>query len=63
VGRTRSGVAREPTDEDIARIHELKVEDFAIDVDKFQLPSHRNPLSRQEMAAAVESFISTIRSQ
>jgi type IV secretion system protein VirD4 len=53
---------REPTAEDIERIHELKVEDFAIDVDKLQFPLHGNPLSDQEMAAAVESFISTMRS-
>ena len=54
---------REPTDESIESIHELKLEDFAIDVDRIQIPADGNPMSDQEMAAAVESFISAIRSQ
>ena len=54
---------REPTAEDVARISELTLEDFAIDVDKVEFPTHGNPMSDQEMATAVESFISAIRTQ
>jgi hypothetical protein len=54
---------REPTDGDIERIHELKLEDFAIDVDQLQFPAHGDPMSDSEMTAAVESFISAIRTQ
>ena len=55
--------SREPTDEDIESIHELTLEDFAIDTDKIQIRADGNPMSDQEMVAAVESFISAIRSQ
>ena len=56
------GTVREATVEDIDRLDTLTLEDFAVDFDKVQLPD-RDKLTEPELAAAVDSFLSTLREQ
>jgi type IV secretion system protein VirD4 len=53
---------REATVEDIDRLESLTLEDFAVDFDKVQLPD-REKLTEQELTAAVDSFLATLREQ
>lgn len=51
---------REATLEDIERIESLELEDFALDVGKVVLPEG-GPLSEQDLKAAAESFLHSLR--
>jgi len=51
---------REATVEDIDRLESLTLDDFAADFDKVKLPDHEK-LTEQELSAAVDSFLATLR--
>ncbi len=51
---------REATVEDIDRLESLTLEDFAADFDKVKLPDSEK-LTEQELTAAVDSFLATLR--
>jgi type IV secretion system protein VirD4 len=52
---------REATVEDIERWDELTLEDFAADFSKVKIPDHEGPMSSEELQAAVDSFLDTLR--
>jgi hypothetical protein len=51
---------REATIEDIERIEELKLEDFAADFSQVTLPDAER-LTEEDLGVAVESFLSSLR--
>ena len=51
---------REATIEDIERIEELKLEDFATDFSEVKLPDAER-LTEEDLGVAVESFLSSLR--
>jgi type IV secretion system protein VirD4 len=53
-------VVREATVEDIDRMETLTLDDFAVDFDRVKLPESEK-LTEQELSAAVESFLTTLR--
>ena len=57
-------VTREATVADLSRLESLTLEDFAVDFGRVQLPEKRSGerLTSQELQAAVESFLETLRS-
>lgn len=60
---TSAGTTREATFEDIVRIDELMLEDFAVDFDRVKLPqkAEGERMTSQEMDTAVESFLAALR--
>src|SRR2546421_8368456 len=52
---------REATAQDVERIPSLTLEDYATDFSKVKIPDHDGPLSSDEMHAAVQSFLNTLR--
>jgi type IV secretion system protein VirD4 len=61
--RSKPIVTREATDEDIERLEELTLDDFAIDFSQVEIPkkAEGERLSAQEIERAVESFMTTLR--
>lgn len=58
-------VTREATMEDLQRIDELTLEDFAVDFDRVQIPNKPagERMTPQEMNAAVDSFLAALRTR
>jgi hypothetical protein len=54
---------RDATVEDIDRLQSLTLEDFDVDFDRIQVPQkpEGERLTSQELNAAVESFLNTLR--
>jgi type IV secretion system protein VirD4 len=61
--RASTETTREATFEDIERIDQLKLEDFAVDFDRVKLPqkAEGERMTAQEMDTAVESFLNALR--
>jgi type IV secretion system protein VirD4 len=54
------GMVRDATVEDIDRLESLTLDDFAADFDRVKLPDSEK-LTEQELTAAVDSFLATLR--
>jgi type IV secretion system protein VirD4 len=54
---------QESIDKDVESIQEIRLEDFATDIEKIQMPDEGRAISDHELSEAVESFIGATRSQ
>jgi type IV secretion system protein VirD4 len=54
---------REATLDDIERLDTLTLEDFGADFSQVKIPTHEGRMTEQELSAAVDSFLDSLRSR